>query len=69
MMTKNYDESIEIIHNLNWIYIPDYPYRILIIAGSGSDKSKVIIYYRTTAGYNRRTRLGIKLFDAILAKQ
>ena len=69
MMTKNYDEPIEIIHNLNRIYIPGYPYRILIIGGSGSDKNKVIIYYRTTAGYNCRTRLGIKLFDAILTKE
>ena len=25
-------------HNSNWPYIPDYPYRILIIAGSGSGK-------------------------------
>ena len=23
-------------HNLNWPYIPDYPYRILIIGGSGT---------------------------------
>ena len=25
---KNYDESIEINHNLNWPYIPDHSYRI-----------------------------------------
>ena len=36
-MTKNYDESIEINHNPNWPYIPDHPYRILIIDGSGSN--------------------------------
>ena len=35
MMMKNYDESIEINHNQNWPYIPDYSYRILIIVGSG----------------------------------
>ena len=23
-------------HNLKWLYIPDYPYRILINIGSGS---------------------------------
>ena len=34
-MIKNYDESIEINHNLNLPYISDYPYRILIIGGSG----------------------------------
>ena len=26
-------------HNLNWPYIPDHPYRILIIRGSGSAKA------------------------------
>ena len=25
-------------HNQNWSYIPDHPYRILIIGGSGSGK-------------------------------
>ena len=27
-------------HNLNWLQIPDYPYTILIIGGSGSGKMK-----------------------------
>ena len=31
---KNYDQSVEINHNPNWSYIPDHPYRILIIGGS-----------------------------------
>ena len=35
---KNYDQSIEINHNPNWPYIPDHPYRILIIGCSGSGK-------------------------------
>ena len=26
-------------HNSNWLYIPDHPYRILIIGGSGSEKT------------------------------
>ena len=26
-------------HNPNWPYIPDHPYRILIIGGSGSGKT------------------------------
>ena len=42
-MMKNYHQSVEINHNLNWPYIPDYPYRILIIAGSGSGKSNVLL--------------------------
>ena len=32
---KTYDQSVQINHNLNWPYIPDHPYRILIIGGSG----------------------------------
>ena len=30
-------------HNKNWPYIPDYPYRILIIGGSGSGKTDLLI--------------------------
>ena len=37
-MMKNYDESVEMNHNPNWPYIPDRPYGILIIGGSGSGK-------------------------------
>ena len=27
----------------NWQYIPDYPYRILIIGGSGSGKTNLLL--------------------------
>ena len=30
-------------HNLNWPYIPDHPYRILIIGGSGSGKTNALL--------------------------
>ena len=30
-------------HNLNWPYIPDHPYRILIIRGSGSGKTNALL--------------------------
>ena len=30
-------------HNEKWPYIPDHPYRILIIGGSGSRKTKALI--------------------------
>ena len=30
-------------HNKYWPYIPDHPYRILIIKGSGSGKTNVLI--------------------------
>ena len=39
---ENYDESVEINHNPNWSYLPDHPYRILIIGGSGSGKINVL---------------------------
>ena len=30
-------------HNKNWPYIPDHPYRILIIGGSGSGKTNILL--------------------------
>ena len=30
-------------HNLKWPYIPDNPYRILIIGGSGSGKTNALL--------------------------
>ena len=41
-MLKNYDESVELNHNPNWSYVPDHPYRILIIIGPGSSKINVL---------------------------
>ena len=40
---KSYDESVKINHNINWSYIPDHPYAILIIGGSGSGKTNVLL--------------------------
>ena len=42
-MMKNHDQSVEINHNLNWSYILDHPYRILVIGGSGSGKTNVLL--------------------------
>ena len=42
-MMKSYDKSVEINHNPNWHYIPDYPYRILVAGGSGSEKMNVLL--------------------------
>ena len=41
-MMKNYDQSVD-TYNPNWPYIPDHPYRILIIVGSGSEKTNVLL--------------------------
>ena len=30
-------------HNAKWLYIPDHPYRILIIGGSGSGKTNILL--------------------------
>ena len=30
-------------HNLKWPYLPDYPYRILIVGGSGSGKTNALL--------------------------
>ena len=43
MMMKNCDQSVEIIHNPDWPYIADHPYRILTIGGSGSCKINVLL--------------------------
>ena len=40
---KNCDQLVEINHNLNWPYIHDLPYRILIIGGSGSGKTNMLL--------------------------
>ena len=42
-MKKIYDKSIEINHNSNWPYLPDHPYSIFIIGGSGSGKTNVLM--------------------------
>ena len=42
----NFDDIInenKIEHNKNWPYIPDHPYRILIIGGSGSGKTNLLL--------------------------
>ena len=35
--------AFKTIHNKNWPYIPDHPYRILIIGGSGSGKTNLLL--------------------------
>ena len=42
-MMKIYDQLVETNHNPNWSYIPHHPYRILIISGSRSGKTNVLL--------------------------
>ena len=39
----NYTNENKTKHNKNWPYIPDHPYRILIIGGSGSGKTNLLL--------------------------
>ena len=39
----NYVSENRTKHNRNWPYIPNHPYRTLIIGGSGSEKRKVLL--------------------------
>ena len=39
----NYVNENKTKNNKNWPYIPDHPYRILIIGGSGSGKTNVLL--------------------------
>ena len=42
----NFDEYTNenrISHNPNWPYVPDHPYRMLIIGGSGSWKTNTLL--------------------------
>ena len=38
-ITNEHDKD----HNKKWSYIPDHPYRILIIVGSGSRKTNALL--------------------------
>ena len=62
-------------HNLNWPYIPDRPYRILIIGGSGTGKTNALLnlinnlyakdHYEDKYQYliNKRESVGLKHFN------
>ena len=39
----DYANENETEHNQKWPYIPDHPYRILIIGGSGSGKTNALL--------------------------
>ena len=35
---KCYDKLVEIIYNLNWLYFPDHPFRMLIIGDKAHER-------------------------------
>ena len=39
----DYTNENTIAHNSKWPYIPDHPYRILVIGGSGSGKTNALL--------------------------
>ena len=39
----NYANENKTKHNKHWLYVPDHPYRILIIGGSGSGKTNLLL--------------------------
>ena len=41
--SDDYTNDNKAKHNLNWPYIPNHPYKILIIGGSGSGKTNTLL--------------------------
>ena len=41
----DYTNESKTKHNLKWSYVPDHPYRIVIVGGSRSGKTKCIIKF------------------------
>ena len=39
----NYTNANKTENNLKWPYIPDHPYRILVVGGSGSGKINALL--------------------------
>ena len=42
-MMKNYDGSVKVNNNLNWSFIPDLSFRILIIVGWELGKTNMLL--------------------------
>ena len=61
----NYINENKTIHNKNWPYIPDHPYRILIIGGSGSGKTNLLL----SLIENHQTLIKYICMQKILMKQ
>ena len=62
---KNYDWSVTVNYNLNCLYIPYHPYRILIIGGSGSGKTALLNTIKDQISTKLTYRLDIPLHQSI----
>ena len=64
----NFDEYTNeniIEHNSKWPHIPDHPYRILIVGGSGSGKTNALLNLKKKNQYliNKREKVGLNHFN------
>ena len=68
MQCVNFDDIVngnKNLHNKNWSYIPDHPYRILIIGGSESGKSNALLKLIENLPINKREGVGIIILTII----
>ena len=56
----DYSNQNKTEHNLKLLYIPDHPYRILIIRGSGSGKTNAILNLVNNQSYIDKIHLYAK---------
>ena len=73
----NYTNENKTEHNLKWPYIPDHPYKILIVGGSGSGKTNALlnlinnqpdidkIYLYAKAPYEARYQYSINKYEKV----
>ena len=45
---KKYDQPVEINHNPNWLYIPDNPYKILLLVVRDQAKLICVLELKTS---------------------
>ena len=57
---NDYSNQNKTEHNLKSLYIPDHPYRILIIRGSGSGKTNALLNLVKNHSYNDKIHLYAK---------
>ena len=56
---KNYNKPVEINHNWNWSYIPDYPCLILIFVGLGSVKTNMLLNFIKQNSFFHKSKINL----------